>query len=293
MKTAFIVNPVAGRGKARRVWEVVNRLREQRFPHSVFIETKYAGHAREIAETITDDQFSAVVSVGGDGTIHEILNGIMYKKIALGIIPAGSGNDLARTLEISHDFEVAFHSLSNHKSKVIDVGMVGNRYFINIGGVGFDGEVAAEVNGNMKYLRGTAAYIASVLKTLITFQPIDLRIRIDGAEIKGKFYICAVANGKYYGGGMMLAPEANIEDGQFNVCVLEDPGKFDFIKTFPKVFKGLHVSHPKFKFYQGKEILIEGIKGLDVHADGEVFKLNSAQFTILPKSLEILGISEA
>ena len=290
MRFVFIVNPVADRGKAQQVWASLQEESKRLHENAKVIFTEYPGHAQDIASSILEADCDAVISVGGDGTIHEIVNGIAGRDIAIGIIPAGSGNDLARTLGISRDHGQALRNLSIKKSKWIDIGIVGDRYFINIGGVGFDAEVVADMNNNMRFLRGTAAYVASVIKKLFTFVPIELKISIDGEEMSKQVYICAVANGKYYGGGMMLAPPAEVDDGKFDICILEDLSKFDFLRTFPGVFKGKHINHPKVKFYRGKEVVIEGPSHLSIHADGEIFGNLPAHFKILPESIRIVGI---
>ncbi len=289
MRTLFIVNPKAGRGLAEKIWTEMDKTREIDFPDSTYIKTEYPGHAKVIAENIDFEHTDAVISVGGDGTIHEIVNGIALQDIALGIIPAGSGNDLARTLKIPVDHHEAVRLILKQETRMIDMGLAGSRYFINIGGVGFDAEVVADMNTHMKFLKGTTAYVASVLKKLFTFVPIKLKIRIDETVLDKKVYICAVANGKYYGGGMMLAPNAVIDDGMFDICILEDLNKFEFLYTFPTVFKGNHIKHPKVKIYHGKTVKIEGPGNLSIHADGEIFGKLPADFRILPKSLKVIS----
>ncbi len=289
MRVVFIVNPTADRGKAKGVWKTLLGCKSELFSNYEVIHTEYQGHARVIASEISEETCDVIVSVGGDGTIHEIVNGIVGKDISLGIIPAGSGNDLARTLGISKDPKEALLAITNKSASRIDLGVAGDRYFINIGGAGFDAEVVADMNNNMRFLRGTVAYVASVIKKLLTFVPVELEITIDGRILNKKVYICAVANGKYYGGGMMLAPDALINDGYFDICVLEDLSKLDFLVTFPSVFKGKHIDHPKVKIYKGKEVLIKGPEHLSIHADGEIFGRLPARFFILPNALRIMG----
>jgi diacylglycerol kinase (ATP) len=186
MRVVFIVNPVADRGKAKHIWESLQEQRQRQYEHSCEVFTEYPGHAQEIASRVSKEDCDIIVSVGGDGTIHEIVNGIIGKNISLGIIPAGSGNDLARTLGIAKEHREALQNINKGKDAWVDIGLAGERYFINIGGVGFDAEVVADMNNNMRFLRGTAAYVASVVKKLITFVPVHLEITIDGKSMQTK-----------------------------------------------------------------------------------------------------------
>jgi YegS/Rv2252/BmrU family lipid kinase len=290
MSITFIINPKAGRGRAVKLWKRISAKAMFDYPDATIVLTEYPGHAKDIASEAVRTGSDLVISVGGDGTVHEILNGIAGKGCALGIIPSGSGNDLARTLGIDLDVETAYAMIRSGVKGTIDIGLAGSRYFINIGGVGFDAEVVADMNMNMKFLRGTMAYVASVLKKLVNYRPVRLRIDIDGKIIEKTVYICAVANGRFYGGGMMLAPRANIRDGLFDICIIEDLNKWEFLKTFPKVFSGTHVSHPKVSMHKGKHIVIEGPENLFIHADGEVFGNLPADFRIIPNGIDIIGL---
>ena len=229
-----------------------------------------------------------VAAAGGDGTVGEVANGLIGTSAVLGVIPMGTGNDFSRTIGIGTDIRLAVSTLVDGKARSIDLGKSDRGYFINIAGCGFDAVVANRVNHGYRFLRGTTAYLAAVIGTLLTYRPAEIELVIDGVCSSEKVMLCAVANARSYGGGMFVAPQADLCDGLFDVVVVGDVGVFEFLKTFPKVFKGTHVSHPKVSVRRGRRVVVRSSVGLPVLADGEDIGVVPASFEVVPGALKVM-----
>ncbi len=285
-----IVNLTAGKGKCERLWpHIQTYLQELGLQLQVHF-TQGEGDATQIAKKAASDGFSYILSVGGDGTLNEIVNGIVgCPHVTLGIIPAGSGNDFVRTLGIKpDDWQAACRKIKENSSKVIDLGQVNGRYFINVSGVGFDAAVVDCANTWGKaHFKGTMAYVAAVIKTLWEFQAAQFTIELDDQVVVGPSWLTAVANGQYFGGGMWVAPNADLQDGYFDVCVLGDLSKFAFLRSFPSVFSGKHLQHPAIKIYRARKVTVSVDRPLPIQTDGDVVAKTPITFSVCPNSLRI------
>lgn len=292
MRYLFIVNPIAGRGEADKKWSLIKEEIEKELLDYEVVFTKAPGDGVFLAKAGVAKGFHVLVAVGGDGTINEVIRGIIdaesKEKIKLGIIAAGTGNDLIRTLGIPRDVEKAVQVLKNARVKKIDLGKINGDYFINTVGIGFDGAVAYEINTRVKWLKGTLAYLYGVLKTLLTYRSPKMSIKIDEQVFQGHYFLVAIANGKYYGGGMMIAPDANITDGLFDVVVIKDLPKLEVLKVFPRVFAGKHIPHAKVEVYRGKNIYLESADRVIIQADGELKGILPMGFSVEQETLSIL-----
>ncbi|MGI5840406.1 MAG: diacylglycerol/lipid kinase family protein [bacterium] len=286
MRTIIIINPAAGRGKAAAVWQQLRQSCPELVSACPVSFTERPGHARELAAAAAT-RYETIVSIGGDGTVHEIVNGIAGKPVRLVIVPAGTGNDLARILAVPPQPAAALRLMRSGHPREIDLGRVDGVWFMNVSGVGFDAEVVSDVNSGCRF-PGGSAYILSVLKTLFRYRPAAAEITVDGVTHFSRIYIASVANGQYYGGGMRIAPQAALDDGMFDVCVVRDLGKIGFLRAFPTVFKGEHTNHPAVSFYRGREVRITTAAPLTVQADGEVVGRTPVTFTLVPRSLTVL-----
>ena len=290
----IIVNPAAGRGRARRAWETTIRsmLREGGLSFTEVYEDRPRA-AVPLAEQATRDGYEIVAAVGGDGTIHEVLNGVLGPSVArrpaLAVIPGGTGNDFARGVGIPKDMITAARLLlDGARRRRVDVGQVNDRYYGTISGVGFDAEVAAEVNRWPKWVAGTVVYTAGILKTLITYRCAPSRITIDGETFALPMFLIAAANTSWYAGGMYMAPHARPDDGYLEVILARDLTKIETLGILPKVFSGDHLKHPKVSHRAAREILVESDVPLAIHADGETVGRVPAVFRVLPQALEVV-----
>lgn len=285
MKTLFIVNPVAGRNSSFKIW---NDIKANINCSYESVLTKAPGDAARIAADAAKQGFTRVVAVGGDGTVSEVVNGIAGTDIELGIIPAGSGNDFAKALNIPQKPIDALVVVEKGQSLEVDLGKYDKGYFINVAGAGFDAETL-NTNENTKFLRGTLAYTVSVLWTLFRYSPRKAIIEIDGKTYHRKLWLAAVANGKYFGGGMKISPDAKIDDGLFDICLVNEISKLDFVRFFPKVFNGSHKDIKAFEVIRGKNVKIEFDAQTVAQADGEIIGFTPVTFSIIPKALKVIG----
>jgi diacylglycerol kinase (ATP) len=229
-----------------------------------------------------------VAAAGGDGTIREVVNGLVGTKAILGVLPMGTGNDFSRTLGIGTDLDRAIQTLIFGSPQLIDLGQSLRGYFINVAGCGFDAVVAQRINHGFKYLRGTAVYVAAVGQTLISYRPKPITLEIDGVTHKEIITLCAIANAQSYGGGMRIAPNADLTDGQFDVVLVGNVSKLEFIATFPRVFKGTHIHHPKVKILRGTEVRILSETPMPILADGEEIGFTPIEFKVVPKAIRVM-----
>ena len=295
-----IVNPVAGASSTRRKWPIISRLLNRIGLPFDFEYTEGVGHAIELARLAASDGYRYLVAVGGDGTVNEVANGILHSTNAsttvLGIVSTGTGSDFVRSVGISRDYATACSTLTSSRRLSIDVGVVEyqskgqtlKRFFVNTAGVGFDAAAVRETERLPKYFGGTIPYVAGLLRTLFTYKNKPVVIRV-GDEVESyRVLDVAVANGGYLGGGMHIAPEAELNDSLLDVVIVGDMGKLEFLKEFPKVYKGTHINHPKVTMKKGTDITIESSEPMLVYADGELLGECPASFRIMPLALSIV-----
>ena len=226
-------------------------------------------------------------------SLAEDPNGLIGSTATLALIPLGTGNDFSRTVGLYGSLGRAVDTLFNGVTKRIDVGRVGDRFFLNVAGCGFDAIVAERANRGPRWLTGTAAYLYAVLQTLPRFRAADFRVTIDGELRCARAMLCSVANARTYGGGMRIAPDARLDDGLFDLCLLAEASTLEFLRAFPRVFKGAHAGHPKITMLQGRRVRIETTPPLPLLIDGEVTGTTPAEFTLLPAAIEFLFPSPA
>lgn len=287
-KYAFILNPTAGRGRGKRLetfllQEVRAKLEDVR----VFI-TQYRGHAKKIAATLKDD-FSVIIAAGGDGTVHEVVNGMMGGQAALAAIPIGSGNDFVKMLNLPYDPVGALEIICQDRRMRIDVGRVGNEYFPNGLGIGFDAWVVKE-SMKVPHLRGFLMYLYSVLRTVFNYQNEDVTFSANGKIDDKNIFLIAVGNGKAMGGGFYLTPDAAIDDGKFDICIIHALRKNEVFTNLPKAMSGDHLNMKQVQMVRTDKLKIISKKGIAVHADGELLGMNLKELdiSILPQALEVV-----
>jgi len=300
----LIVNPAAANGGVGKRWpQIHDFLRSQGADFDAEL-TKAPGHAIELARQAMEKGYKIIVAVGGDGTVNEVINGLVVEgttgaDVALGMIPYGVGTDLARTLGIPRDYKEACKLLLRGERRTVDLGQITcihegreiTRYFINAAGLGFDAEVAELTNrlSKLKALGGTIPYVISVLITLVTYRNKRMDITFDGRNLKARVNLAMVCNGQYLAGGMHMAPHASLDDGSFDLIIVGDFGKLELVATFPRVYKGTHLTHPKVDEYRDvKKVRIESQERALIQAEGEIVGEAPATFRIIPHALQVL-----
>jgi len=284
----FIVNPAAARGKAARVGERVKDLCKDRNVDFKLVYTDKPGDATNLADA-AKNEFECIVAVGGDGTINEIVNGLIGGSSKLGIVPVGSGNDFVRALDIPHKLSKAIDLLLEMKTRKIDIGQAGDRYFQNGLGIGFDAWVVQETL-KVHRLRGTAIYLYSVLKTIYSYKPPLIKIEYNDVSREEKFYMITVGNGISLGGGFKLTPNASLDDGLFDLNIIRDSKKWEVYQNLFSVFTGKHIYLEQVTTDRADHISILSNESFAAHVDGELLSLNlnALDVKLLPKALEIV-----
>lgn len=277
MKHVFIVNPISGGGKALKIVQNINKVcMEKGFDYEIHF-TEKAGDATKIAKKYRFSQ-NVIYSVGGDGTLNEVVNGIVGSKNMLGVIPCGSGNDFYKTLEIMED-----------PLPLIDVGKVNNKYFINIVSIGIDAEVADNVSKMKKIKIPTSQiYNASIVYTFFKYRFKNIDVEIDENNVrKGKCTILTVCNGRVYGGGYKIAPEALLNDGYFDVYFVDKIRKPFIPRIIAMLKNGTHESHKNVHKSKATKIKFKCRYDLICNVDGEIIVDNKFNIKLLKSALLI------
>lgn len=292
MQVVVVANPTSGRGKGARVIPLVEEvLHELQVDHRIL--TSLDGSEPErLAREAGEGGAGVVAALGGDGHVGAVANGIMGTGAALAVIPAGTGNDFARALGLDRkDPVAAARLLARPSTTTIDVVKVETpereRFYVNVGGTGFDSEVNEHANG-VTFLKGTPKYIYSTFVTLVRFKAGRFEVSVDGDDRSLSGMLVAVGNGVSYGGGMKVTPEARFDDGLLDVCVLGEVPKTTFVATFPKVFSGRHVTHPAVTMLRGKRVEVSAERPFQVYGDGERIGSLPAVFEVVPAALPVV-----
>ncbi|HEX6987893.1 MAG TPA: diacylglycerol kinase family protein [Bacillota bacterium] len=297
----MIVNPMAGNGRVRRHWPGIQRRLADVLGYEPPVWfTERPGHAAELARARAAEPHAWIAACGGDGTVHEVVNGLCRARFdddigdavpALVVIPAGTGNDFARSqgLPVHVDGSIDLLASPGLESRWVDAGFVAGRYFVNVGGVGFDAEVAAEVNRLGKRLPGAASYVWALLKKLVTYRNEVVVIEAGDLRIERKILLTAVGTGRYYGGGMLILPPAEPADGLLDACIAGDLSRLATLGLLPRIFSGGHVGHPLVTFLRADRIRIDGPRHLNVHADGEIVGQLPVEFRCVPGAVRLLA----
>jgi diacylglycerol kinase (ATP) len=295
-----IVNPAAGAGKTAHLWPLISNIFKDngmRFEHRM---TEAPGHAIELAREAAQQGYEWVVAVGGDGTIHEIVNGLYasgnMKDSFLGIVSTGTGADYIRTLGVPRAYEDACKLFAEPKIRSVDLGIVecrrhggkAERIFVNFAGAGFDAEIVRRTKTQFKSMGALPAYLLGALTTLATYRNKDVHLKLDGVEMDKRVCTVIMNNGRYGGGGMNTAPNAELSDGLFDVLIVDDISKPDFLVSLPRLYKGTHLTHPRVFMKHAKEIEIYSKQKMALQADGELIGEVPARVRILPSALKII-----
>ncbi len=290
----FIVNSTAGRGKTgKKISNLITSLNEHKLNFEIEL-TKAPQHAIQLAKDAIKKGFSNIISVGGDGTLNEVVNGVMHsgkaEEVNVGIIPEGGGNDFAASFNLSSNINKAVDTLQKFITKKIDVGKIEDRYFINALGMGFDAR-AAQISNKIKHLNGLPRYLLAVIKALVALKPFEAEVKLDNYTYNSPFLLIAIGNGKYTGGGFLLTPEAIIDDGFLDICFIKTISRRRLLSLLPSAIKGKHLKEPEVDLKQSRTIEVITKTPLPFYTDGELPKLkNPLNFKIelLPKKLNLI-----
>jgi diacylglycerol kinase (ATP) len=301
--TVLIVNPAAGNGRCARTWPSwARRLAAAGVAHSTVFTTRPGDATRLTREALLDGA-ETVVAVGGDGTANEVVNGFFDGDEAInpsarfGILPAGTGVDLSRMLGLRGPMAIAALGPSG-QTGAIDLGrvrfvayggQVRSRYFVNGGDLGVGGETAALAQKGSKAFGGFVAYLTAAIRAIVEHQPRLVRYSIDdGPTIEARVDTIFVTNGRYIGGGMIVAPPARVDDGALDVLVLRAVSKLDLLfRLLPAIYRGTHLRHPSVQHVQARRVSVQTSEPLLLQIDGEQPGMAPAEFVVLPGILRV------
>ena len=286
-KILFIVNPKSGTGKQKKVASLIDDFFSDSEWSVELMYTRAAGEAPERSRKAADDGYDAVIAVGGDGTINEVARGLKGSNTALGIIPLGSGNGLARYLGISTRPAKALKTIRNFHVKCIDSAEINGRFFISVAGLGFDSYVAEQFTKSVK--RGLWAYLRISISAYMFYQPRRYKIYIDGKPRKRRVFMISCANSNQFGFNAVIAPGAQIDDGLLDVCLVYKPRIYIAYLLIPFLFLKLMHKTPFLKIIRARHVVIYQSRKQAAHIDGDEADLGKRiEVRVVPQSIRVI-----
>jgi YegS/Rv2252/BmrU family lipid kinase len=300
-KVHVIVNPFSARGQTERKWETIRLALKMHFREFKYVFTEKPRQATEIARGLIKDGFDLIIGVGGDGTMNEISSGFfsdysgkaINQDAALGMIPSGTGSDFIRFMKVPREFEKSAALIKNSKNKKIDIGKItyGNanrkeQYFINVADFGLGAEVIRKIANVQSTRRGALTYYRGLLTTIMNYRSKTVTLAIDGQQqLQGEYLIGAVANGRIFGGGMIIAPQAEPDDGYFDLVLIKDMKKLEIIRNSRHLYAGTIAKNPKVVILKARNIKVQSQEEVYTEYDGEMGEKLPAEFSVIEKAL--------
>ncbi|PMQ02351.1 MAG: diacylglycerol kinase [Dictyoglomus sp. NZ13-RE01] len=285
MKYHVLVNPIANKGRGEKLFpEIKSLLEKENINFDIEFTLGGEGTLKQVEKAL-DKGADIVVAAGGDGTVNEVVNGLRGRA-KLGILPIGRGNDVARSLKIPKNLKEAVKLLKKGKNFKMDLGMIDGRYFVGVTGLGFDAE--ANLTANRLKFRGPLGYVASVFLTLKNYKPKKCNIYMDDKVWSGEITLVAIGNTRNYAGGMKITPSARLNDGLFDICIVEKIHPLELVLYFPLIYFGKHTINPHVKMYRAKEVKIEGEKDLMATMDGELIPAEKLVVKNIPNIQDVI-----
>lgn len=297
VRVAFIIN--GSKKLTVHVQEILKLCEEHPDIEATQFQTKKSKEAIEIAKSFTNQSFDVIVSAGGDGTMNEVLNGILNSnneiKPVLAILPNGTGNDFVKSAKLKSNISDFINAILENRSIKIDIGRIESNgqthYFLNISDTGFGGNVIEILDKQRKYVGGKISYSISILRAFIGFRKPTLSIKTDDFQFQGKVLMVAICNGSVFGNGLIINPYAKINDGILNITYLGNVSIIDYIMNFRKLKKGLPILHPEVHYLETKSIEIKRIKGkVSSEMDGEYLAIEDQVISIVKGGIKILDV---
>ncbi|MBM3213448.1 diacylglycerol kinase family lipid kinase [Candidatus Poribacteria bacterium] len=283
----LIYNPAAGKGRSSHEVQTACAELECAGAQVTVLRTEAPGHATTLARRAAESGIRTVVAFGGDGTAREVAAGLHGSGSRLGVLPAGTGNDLARSLGIPSKLPDAVTVVVGGAELAIDLGSDSDGLFTGVCGVGFAAEVAYEAN-RFHWIHGSPAYFAGVFRALMRLRPVPMRIYLDDDVVEHSAVFVMAQNTPYCGGGQWMAPQASLTDGKLDVVVVSEISRIELVRTFPKVYSGEHVTHPAFHVYRSSTVRVESQEPLRKMLDGDHVQPTPMDVRTLPAALKVL-----
>ncbi len=291
MSNAYVVlNPAADRGGAGQRQREIRELLSSLGMNPTVTRTLKPGHGAELAAQASQEGAPLVIAAGGDGTIHEVAQGIVGTETALGILPLGSGNDYIRVLGIPKDLVGAGKVLARGRTRQVDIGLAGDRYYLNSLGMGIDGQIARDYK-EIRWLKGEPGYYMAALWEIARFRPFHVHARADGWSHRGPMLAVSVMNGPYAGGGFFLAPGAVVDDGRLDVSFTGNYPRVMRPFILPKTRDGSYLKLSRMRSERARRITIEANRAVPVHLDGELlpYPVRALSIQVVPAGLTVVA----
>jgi diacylglycerol kinase (ATP) len=296
----LVTNPYANRWRAQRKLQRVEAACSAANLDYEAVVTDGPGDAINRARNAASRGFGAVIAAGGDGTVSEVVNGLMQAgdgqraSLPLGVIPIGTGNDFAAMAGIPLDIEAAVNAIAAGHTRRLDVGQVNERFFDNNAAIAMEPRVSI-ASARIRWLWGSSRYVVALLQTLLRLSTWKMRVRWDDGYFEGELLLLSVCNSPRTGGKFVMAPHASMEDGLLDVVLIPQVSLWTVLGILPGLFRGTHLRHRDVMHFRTREITIASEPGTPLHADGEVIggDLCQLSFTALPQALEVLLPSKA
>ena len=293
-RARVILNPSSGRERGPAQVELVTTKLKHRYDDVTIVVTSGDGDAERAAKIAVADGCDALFVAGGDGTLNEAMNGLVtaggLAEVVVGIVPFGTGNDFAAALGIPLETEPALEILLEGRERAVDLGEVNGRVFVNTSGGGFIAEVSAAVTPQLKTIAGRLAYLIGGAQVLFEFEPVGASVTLSPGpvQVSRSLYAFAVCNSRLIAGGRLIAPNALIDDGMLDVCLIEAMSAIEFVALARKVADGEHVKDPRVLYYQAQSVRVELDRAVHVNTDGEVFEDTRCDYRVLPCAARFL-----
>ena len=290
------MNPASANGKTGRRWPEIARTAHAAGLRGEAIFSERAGQLGDLAREAADEGATLLVVVGGDGTVHEVVNGIAGRDgVELALIPRGTGRDFARTHSVPKRLDEALRIATDGQARPFDLGRATyladgseqTAWFANMASVGMSGAVAAKANSTTKALGAKTSYLVALGTVFARWKNVQLRVRVDEEERNGLMEDTIVAVGRYLAGGMMITPDAEPDDELFDVLLIGDLTKTELVRVMPKIYRGTHLPHPKGEVLRGRTVSIEADGPLPIQLDGEQPGTTPAYFEVVPGALRL------
>jgi YegS/Rv2252/BmrU family lipid kinase len=287
----IISNPAARRSSLKKVWQAAEYLQQQGFDTELLF-TEESGHAEALAREAVKKRPHRIIAAGGDGTINEVMNGMVFSDVPLAVLPLGTSNVLAKELNIPTDVQGAIQAALSGAVRRISLGKIelsGNslgtpRYFCLMAGIGFDAKAVYDVNSAIKRISGEGAYVLSGIKTLISYAPAELFFTVDNREYSG--YAAIIGKASRYGGHFMVTPDANIFEPSFSICIFTGRSRADLLRYAAGVIRGTHLKLHDVIYLKASNI--EVIGNAHIQIDGEYLGTTPARISVEKDALQIV-----
>jgi diacylglycerol kinase (ATP) len=295
MKSRLVVNPVSGTDAAPDYLQTINERLRAALGSLDIVMTTEGGDAVRLAEASAREGYEQLFVAGGDGTLNEVLNGVArvpgaLARVRFGLIPLGTGNDFATALGLPEDVEEAVGVLLEGRIVLADVGVLNERYFVNVSAGGFVAEVSDAVNPQLKTLAGKFAYLVGGAQVLMDYEALTARVSVEGAEAREmSLEMFAVCNSRMVGGGRMIAPRALVDDGALDVCLVEAMPTLEFLSLLSSVSGGDHIEDERVSYFRARALEIEFDRPAKVNTDGEVLETSRCRYSLLPRAARFLA----